>query len=112
MSRILNTFLVILTVHDTIAAQLCAVLLLFTLVHVSPPLLDNSKHQTSAIDSAVLTLVTESGMMEDAIDNSVDCAVCIDVRVIPAGDELRNDPFENLRGNLASWLVENLEPVS
>ena len=112
MSGILHAFLVILAVHDAIAAELSTVFLLLALVHVSPPLFNNTKHQTSAIDCTILTLIAESGMMEDAIDDSVDGAVCIDARIIPAGDELRNYPFQDLRGNLASWLIENLKSVS
>jgi len=112
VSRVLNTFLVILAVHDTIAAQLSAVLLLFTLVHISPPLLYNPKHETAAVHCAVLALVAESRMVEHAIDNAVDSAVYIDTWVVPAGNELRNYPFQDLRGNLASWLIENLQFVS
>jgi hypothetical protein len=104
----MDAFFVVLAVHDTIAAQLSAVLLLLLLVHVSPPLLNNSKHQASAIDSAIFSKVTLGWVVEDTVDDTVDGTVCINAWVIPAGNELRNNPFEDLRGNLSSRLVENL----
>lgn len=47
-------------------------------------------------------------MVEDAVDDSIDSALGIDTLVVPAGDELGDDPFEDLGGDLTGWFVENL----
>jgi len=47
-------------------------------------------------------------MMKDAINDSGDCTIRINPLVIPALNELRNYPLEDLRGDLASTFVENL----
>ena len=46
--------------------------------------------------------------MEDAVDDSRNGSVCINTLVIPALDKLRNNPLEDLGGDLASTLIENL----
>ena len=46
--------------------------------------------------------------MEDTIDDSGDCSLGVDALVVPAGDELGNDPFKDLRGDLSSWFIEDL----
>lgn len=46
--------------------------------------------------------------MEDAVDDSRNGSVRINTLVIPALDKLRNNPLENLGGDLASTLIENL----
>lgn len=47
--------------------------------------------------------------MEDTFDDAVDGALGIDALVVPAGDELGNYPFQDLRCDLAGWLVEDLD---
>jgi hypothetical protein len=108
----MDAFLVVLAIHDTITAQLSAILLLLTLVHISPPLLNNSKHQASAIDCAIFSQITLSWVVEDTVNDAVDGTVCIDAWVIPASNELGNNPFEDLRGDLSSRLVKDLQCVS
>jgi hypothetical protein len=46
--------------------------------------------------------------MEDSIDDAGDSPVGIDTLIIPTLNELWNHPFEDLRGNPASNLIENL----
>jgi len=50
--------------------------------------------------------------MENTIDDSIDSTVNINVGVIPSSNELRNNPLEDLGGNLTSWFIENLGMVS
>lgn len=49
--------------------------------------------------------------MEHAVDDARDGSVDVDAFVIPAGDELRDNPFEDLAGDFAGWFVEDVGEV-
>jgi len=49
--------------------------------------------------------------MEDTIDDTSDSTVDINILVVPCCDELRNNPRNDLRCDLSSWLVENLSKL-
>ena len=44
-------------------------------------------------------------MMKDAVHDAIERTVNVNALIVPAGDELRNDPFKDLRSNLASRLI-------
>jgi hypothetical protein len=46
--------------------------------------------------------------MEDAVNDAVDGASWVDALVVPASDELGNDPFQDLRGDFTCYFVEDL----
>ena len=108
MTRIMHTFFMILAVHNTIAGELSTEFILLLLILGSPPLLDNTEHETATINSTVLAHVALSWVVENAVDDSIDSALRIDTLVVPAGDELGDDPFEDLGGDLSGWFVEDL----
>jgi hypothetical protein len=43
--------------------------------------------------------------MKDSINDSGDCTIRIDPLIVPALDELRNYPLEDLGSNLAGTLI-------
>jgi len=47
-------------------------------------------------------------MVEDASNNTVDGSVDICSLIVHTFDDLRDNPFKDLRGNLSSWLVKDL----
>jgi hypothetical protein len=47
-------------------------------------------------------------MVKDAIDDSSDGTIWINPLIVPALDELRNNPLEDLRSNLSGTLVQDL----
>jgi hypothetical protein len=98
----------ILTVHNTVTAQLLAKLLLFVRLLRAPPTFNDAKHEAPTIDSTIITLVPESWMMKDAIEDSSDGTIGIDPLIVPALHELWNDPLKDLRSNLSGTLVQNL----
>jgi hypothetical protein len=104
----MHAFLVILSIHNAIAGELSAKLILVLLVLGSPPLLDDTEHETTTIGGTVLAHVALGGVVEDTVDYSIDCSLGVDALVVPAGDELGDDPFEDLGGDFASWFVEDL----
>lgn len=112
MTRILNAFLVILAVHDAIAGELSAEFILFLLVLRAPPRLYNAEHETTTIHSAILTHIALGWVVEDAIDDAINGAGWVDTLVVPTGDELRDNPFQDLRSDFTCWLVEDLVCIS
>jgi hypothetical protein len=46
--------------------------------------------------------------MEDSMDDAADSPVRINTLIIPTLNELWNNPFEDLRGDLAGNFIENL----
>lgn len=50
-------------------------------------------------------------MMEDAVNDTVECAVDVDTFVVLARDYLRHHPLYHLSGNLASRLIEHIRKV-
>ena len=96
MAGIMHPFFVILAIHDTVAAQLATHLLLLVLRLGAPPALDDAKHEVSAVRGTIVTEVTLSGVMEHAVDDSVDGSVRVNTLVVPALDQLWDDPFEDL----------------
>jgi hypothetical protein len=112
VAGIVDPLLVILAVHNTIPAQLASEGVLLVVGLLAPPILDDAKHAPAAIHGAVVTHVALGGVVEDAVDDAVDGAVYVHPLIIYTLDDLRDDPLEDLRGNLPGGLVENLRRVS
>jgi hypothetical protein len=90
---ILDSFLVITALLDAVAAELVAQIVLRTLRKFMPPLLYAAEHDSAALGSTIITITMESGMMENTIDDPVDSTLGVSAFVIPALDDLRDDPL-------------------
>lgn len=49
--------------------------------------------------------------MEDAVNDTVNCTIGINAFIIPTRNELRDNPFENLRSDSTSAFVEDLKSM-
>jgi len=92
MAVIVDTFLVVLAITDTLARKLLAQLTLITLILLSPPGFDNSEHELSSLRGPIITYVSLSWVVENTIDDTGDSAINVNIFVIPCGNKLRNDP--------------------
>jgi hypothetical protein len=73
---------------------------------------NNTKHKTASLSCAIIALAALRRMMEHSVDDAVDGSIGIDALIIHAKGDLRNNPLQNLRGDLAGGLVEDLHSVS
>ena len=65
------TFSVILALLDTFTTEFTSKIVTFSVVKLPPPLLYNAEHCLSSVDSAIVSILPHSGMMENTVDNSI-----------------------------------------
>lgn len=98
--------LVVITVLDTLLAQLAGQVLLFLARLAVPPLAHNIKHSLLAN----LVLLTEGRVMED-LEDVVDNLINVLAAVFPSIDDAWNDKSNAILGDLAGDWVEDVGKV-
>ena len=111
MTLVVHTLFVVLAILDTLSAQLATQVIAGALTLALPPALDNTEHLLTCVTSSIFATITQGRMVEDTVDDTVDGALGISTLVIPAFDDLWHGPLDDLRSDLASWLVQNIAEV-
>ena len=65
------TFFVVTPLLDTFTAKLASQAVELTLIHVSPPLLDDPEHSHATVLGSIVTILAQSGMMEYSTDDTI-----------------------------------------
>jgi hypothetical protein len=111
MASVVDTFLVVLAVLNTLTGQLAAVLLSLLVTHLVPPVLDTFIGAATAFLDLSVSKVTLSGVVHDTVDDVVEESLHIDTLIINGIHELRNNPL-NYSGSIASSdLVQDVREV-
>src|ERR1700761_8470235 len=108
---VLNAWLVVSTSLNATSAELLAQSVFLALRLLAPPLFDNTEHEPTPVACPILTIVSQSRVGEDAVDDAVECTFNVNTLIVPASHDLWNDPLDGLSSNLPCWLVENVREV-
>lgn len=111
MSRILDALFMIIAMLDTVSTELATKVIPLTLRLLLPPLLNNAEHDMTSVSGTVVANLTQGRMVEDTVDYTIESSGDIDVLVVPALDNLGNNPFQNSASNLSSRLIEDVREV-
>lgn len=106
MTLILDTLLMVLEVLDAISAERAAQAVTLAVTHIIPPLLDLTEHESASITSAIIAVLAKSWVVKNTIDNAIECAGNVDVIIVPALHDLRDNPLQDSTGDLTSRLIE------
>lgn len=102
---------VVLPMLNTVPAELATEFITLMLRLLLPPLLNNAEHDMTSVSGTVVANLTQCRVVEDTVDNTIESSSDIDVLVIPALDNLRNNPFEDSTSDLSSGLIQDVGEV-
>ena len=93
---------------NTTSAELATESITIVFRLLLPPLLNNTEHDMTSVRGAVIANLTQGRVVEDTVDDTIESSGDINVLVVPALDNLGNNPFEDSASDLASRLVEDV----
>ena len=108
MATIVHALFMIFACFYASSAELAAKLVTLMLRLFLPPLLNNAEHDVTSVSSTVVANLTQGRVVEDTVDDTIESSGDINVLVVPALDNLGNNPFEDSASDLASRLVEDV----
>jgi hypothetical protein len=110
VASVVDTFLVVLAVLNTLTGQLAAVVLSLLVTHLVPPVLDTFIGAATTFLNLSVSKVALSGVVHDTVDDVVEESLHIDTLVINGIHELRNNPLD-YSGSISSGdFVQDLCP--
>lgn len=107
VASIVDTLLVVLTPHDTIARQFLAVGILLT-AELLPPRRYFLEHSVAGLGDAISTHVSLSWMMQDTVDDAITETIYIGAVIINCIHDLGNSPTDHLSSGSTGDLIEDL----
>ena len=112
VTSIVDTFLVVFAVLDTLARQRMAQVVLAAAALLRPPFLNGSEDALPALLCAIVAVVALGRVNHDAANNAVNGPPDIDAIVVDGLHDLRHDPLDRVRSAPAGNLVQELNDIS
>jgi hypothetical protein len=90
MSAVLDAFLMVSTLENTIPAQLITKRVTLPVTLLAPPLLHCREHNLTNLARAIISIFTEGRMVKDAGNDAGQSSIDIGILIIPALHQLGN----------------------
>jgi hypothetical protein len=104
----MQAFLVVSASFNTFAAEFVTQIGTLSFALLAPPALHDMEHLLPSVASTVFSLFTKRRVVEDSMNDAVDSAINVRTLVVPALHDLWNYPLQNLAGNFARWLIQQV----
>lgn len=112
VAGIMDTFLVVLRVLDTLPRQLVSVFILPAAASLTPPLLDSAEEKFPSFVGPITAIASLGGVVKDTAGDAVDRPVDIHALVVDGVHDLRYDPSNRVGRAPTGNLVQDLDAIS